>query len=55
MDMGIVRGLFTLVLFVAFVCLVITVYSASRADEFDRASRLPLEEDAIPGPQQAPR
>ena len=45
MDIGTVRGLRTLVLFVAFVTLVIWAYSKRRKAEFDELARMPLEDD----------
>ena len=45
MDIGTVRGLLTLVLFVAFVALVIWAYSKRRKAEFDELARMPLEDD----------
>lgn len=44
MDIGVIRGLITLVLMAAFIALVIGVYSRRRKPEFDRAAQLPLEE-----------
>ena len=45
MDIGTVRGLITLALFVAFVALVIWAYSKRRKAEFDELARMPLEDD----------
>jgi len=44
MDIGIVRGLITLALMIAFVGLVVRVYARGRKAEFDTVARLPLEE-----------
>ena len=46
MDIGTVRGLITLALFVAFCALVIWAYSKRRKPEFDELARMPLEEDS---------
>lgn len=45
MDLGTFRGIVTLVLLVAFVGLVVWVYSRRRRPDFERAARLPLEDD----------
>lgn len=46
MTLGIVRGLLTLTLFVAFISLWIWAWSKQRRTEFDAAARLPLADDA---------
>jgi cytochrome c oxidase cbb3-type subunit 4 len=46
MDIGMVRGLITLALFVAFVALVAWAWSKRRKADFDALARMPLEEDA---------
>ena len=43
-NMGLVRGLLTLVLFLAFMTLWAWAWSKNRQDEFDRMARLPLED-----------
>ena len=48
LDYGLVRGILSVVVFAAFVGLVFWAYSGRRARDFDEASRLPLEEDAVP-------
>lgn len=50
MDIGMVRGLITLALFLAFVGLCAWAWSRKRKKDFDEAARLPLEEtsDAPP-------
>lgn len=45
MDVNIVRGLFTLVLIIAFTGICIWAYSSSRKKDFEQASRLPLEQE----------
>jgi cytochrome c oxidase cbb3-type subunit 4 len=45
MDIGTVRGLITLVLFVAFVALIIWAYSKRRKPDFDKLARMPLEDE----------
>ncbi len=44
-DLGTFRGLVTAVLLVAFVGLWIWAFSRKRRTDFDRAARLPLEEN----------
>ena len=48
MDIGTVRGLITLALFVAFVALVFWAFSKRRKAEFDKLARMPLEDDPQP-------
>jgi len=50
MDMGIFRGLFTLVMILAFCGVVIWAWSKRRKPDFDEAARLPLEDDHDAGP-----
>jgi cytochrome c oxidase cbb3-type subunit IV len=45
MDIGTLRGLLTLALFVAFIALVIWAYSKRRKTDFDKLARMPLEDD----------
>ena len=45
MDLPTLRGLFTLVLMVAFVAIVIWAWSGKRREDFEEAARLPLEDD----------
>ena len=45
MDIGTVRGLITLALFVAFVALVLWAWSKRRKADFDQLARMPLEDD----------
>jgi cytochrome c oxidase cbb3-type subunit IV len=54
MDIGIVRGLITLALMLAFVGLVVRVYARGRKADFDAIARLPLEESAAQHEQDAP-
>jgi cytochrome c oxidase cbb3-type subunit IV len=51
MDIGTVRGLITAALFIAFIALVFWAYSSRRKADFDKMSRMPLEDDK-PGPDQ---
>jgi len=43
-DIGVIRGLITLALMVAFVAMVVIVWSRRRSAEFESAARMPLEE-----------
>lgn len=45
MDAGILRGLYTLFMFVAFIGIVWWAWSARRKQDFDAAANLPLESD----------
>ncbi|MES1192473.1 MAG: cbb3-type cytochrome c oxidase subunit 3 [Steroidobacter sp.] len=45
-SIGGVRGLITLVLMLAFIGMVMYVYSKRNRDVYDKAARLPLEESA---------
>lgn len=53
MDIGVIRGLITLALMVAFIAMVVIVWSRRRSAEFESAARLPLED--IPLQRQAPQ
>jgi len=48
MDIGIVRGLITAILLLAFIGLWFFSWSKKRSAEYDAASRLPLEDDSRP-------
>lgn len=48
MDMGIVRGLITLILFLLFLGLFAWTWSRRRKKDFDEAARLPLDDDKKP-------
>ena len=48
MDIGVFRGVVTLVLMALFAALVVWTYSRARNDEFARLARLPLEDDSAP-------
>lgn len=52
MDIGLFRGLLTLVLFVAFVGIVLWAYSGRRKKDFDEAANLPLNDEPAPGAPQ---
>ncbi|WBE26487.1 cbb3-type cytochrome oxidase subunit 3 [Denitrificimonas caeni] len=45
MDIGTLRGLGTLLIFVAFVSLVFWAYSSKRKTSFDEAANLPFADD----------
>ena len=45
MDIGTFRGLLTVVLMLLFIGLVLWAFSRRRKEDFDRAARLPLDED----------
>ncbi|UCC14428.1 MAG: cbb3-type cytochrome c oxidase subunit 3 [Gammaproteobacteria bacterium] len=47
MDLPTLRGLFTLVLMIAFVVIVVWAWSSKRRKEFDEAARLPLEDGPL--------
>ena len=44
-NMGVVRGLLTLILFLAFMTLWVWAWNRNRQGDFDRLARLPLEDD----------
>lgn len=46
MDLPTLRGLFTLILMIAFVSIVIWAWSSKRREDFAEASRLPLDDDS---------
>lgn len=46
MDMGLFRGIVTLVLLVAFCGLVVWAWSSKRKADFDEAAKLPLEDES---------
>jgi cytochrome c oxidase cbb3-type subunit 4 len=45
MDEGTIRGLFTLVMLVAFLALVAWAWSKRRKADFDKLARMPLDDD----------
>lgn len=45
MDIGMIRGLGTAVVFVAFIGVVLYAYSSKRKDSFDEAANLPFADD----------
>lgn len=47
MDAGFLRGLYTLILFVAFIGVIWWAWSARRKDDFEEAANLPLEDDDV--------
>jgi len=52
--MGVIRGLITLVLMVAFIAMVVIVWSRRRSAEFESAARLPLEDVPLKHPAVQP-
>ena len=55
MDAGTWRGLFTLLMFFAFVGICFWAWSSKRKKDFEEAANLPLEDDSevLDAPQQA--
>ena len=47
MDAGLLRGLFTLFMFGAFIGIFLWAYSSRRQQDFDAAANLPLEDDEV--------
>ncbi|HLV17245.1 MAG TPA: cbb3-type cytochrome c oxidase subunit 3 [Pseudomonas sp.] len=45
MDIGLIRGLGTLVVFVAFIGVVLWAYNSKRRSSFDEAAQLPFADD----------
>jgi len=45
MDAGLLRGLYTLFMFIAFIGIVWWAWSSRRKHDFDEAASLPLEDD----------
>ena len=45
MDMGLVRGLITLAVFVLFIAIVVWAYSKKRRKTFEELAAMPLDED----------
>ena len=45
MDMGLVRGVITAVLLIAFIALCVRTYLAGRHGEYDHVASLPLQND----------
>lgn len=50
MDAGLLRGMYTLFMFLAFAGIVWWAYSARRKNDFDEAAALALEDDAPASP-----
>jgi cytochrome c oxidase cbb3-type subunit 4 len=44
-ELGLLRGITTVLAFLAFVAVCVWAYSRRRRDKFEEAARLPLEED----------
>jgi cytochrome c oxidase cbb3-type subunit 4 len=47
MDAGVLRGLYTVFMFAAFIGIVWWAWSARRKRDFDEAASLPLEDDDV--------
>jgi cytochrome c oxidase cbb3-type subunit 4 len=47
MDVGVIRGLYTLLLIIVFIGVCLWAYSGRRKADFDDAANLPLEDDDI--------
>jgi len=52
MDAGLLRGLYTVIMFVAFIGVVWWAWSARRKDDFEEAANLPLEKDDLASSKQ---
>ncbi len=50
MDIGTLRGLLTLALFILFLAVVAWAWSSRRKKDFDEAARLPLDDEPPGGP-----
>ena len=48
MDIGMIRGIGTAVVFIAFISVVLWAYSSKRKSSFDDAANLPFAEDPKP-------
>ena len=48
MDMGLFRGLVTVILFIAYCLLLFRTFSKRHKAEYDKAALMPLEENARP-------
>lgn len=51
MELGLLRGLFTLTLLVLFIALIATTFSRRRKGIYDAAARVALEDDAALRPE----
>ena len=47
MDLGLIRGVITVVLFVAFIGMWIWAWSSKRQSDFEQAANLPLEDEPL--------
>lgn len=47
MDAGLLRGIFTLFMFLAFCAIVVWAWSSRRKTDFDAAANLPLLDDSL--------
>ncbi len=47
MDINLLRSLATLLLFIAFICICVTVFSRKRKDYYEDASQIPLREKPV--------
>jgi cytochrome c oxidase cbb3-type subunit IV len=48
MDIGMIRGIGTAIVFIAFIGVVLWAYSSKRKDSFDEAANLPFADDPKP-------
>ena len=48
MDAGLLRGIFTVLMFVLFIGIWMWAWSARQKSTFDEAARMPLESDDVP-------
>ena len=51
MDLNIIRSAVTVILFLLFILLCVSVWSRRRRAEFEAAARLPFEENELPEPK----
>ncbi len=54
MELSLLRGLITALVFVLFILLTIWAYSRGRSREFEAASQLPLQDDPKPAEGELP-
>ena len=52
MDIGLIRGLGTLVVFIAFIGVVLWAYNSKRRKSFDEAANLPFADEQPPSASQ---
>lgn len=54
MDINLLRSIATLLLFIAFICICISVFSKKRKDYYEDASQIPLREKPIESAERQP-